>query len=252
MNTVLRSGLVLLASAFWVGAWAQAQPRTVPIEIRVTDSQGSPAASARIAPVWRVLNGKMEPGTPPNFVFTSDAQGIARGDQMIGRFPIVLMAVDAAGTAGGVTVIREEADLGKPISIRLAPMRSTQIGVQIEGWTHAQPPQASGTILLAEERVPVVSLGMTGTTTVMLPPGSYALSVFSFDAARAEPHAFMVPAGREPMSPVTVKLEMAPLAKAMGQAPPPMTVTESIGLPPNFKFSDLQGKWVLVEVWGFW
>lgn len=42
------------------------------------------------------------------------------------------------------------------------------------------------------------------------------------------------------------------LAQQVGKPAPKLKVTDAKGLKKDFKLSDLEGKWVIIEFWGHW
>jgi hypothetical protein len=249
MNGVIRNFIALGAILSASAAFGQ---QKADVEVRVVDAQGKPVPGVRIAQQWQVQGGQVVPAGPPDAVLTTDAQGVARGAQNYFRLPLGFMAIDATGERGAVHIVRAAEELAKPTTLRLEPLRAVPIRVQVREWRHDEAPAVTGNIRPADDMVGLLFFGAGPETTVRLPAGRYALGTFSFDTARAEDHAFQVPAGREPVPPVAVTLEMSPLARAAGQAPPPLTVTEAIGLPKGFRLEDYRGKWVMFEIWGYW
>jgi hypothetical protein len=249
MNWMMRGCIAILSLTVCLGAHAQV--KDVDVEVRVVDSQGKAVPGARVAQLWQVTDGNLTPAGRPESSLTTDAAGVAKGQQQFFRFPVAFMAVDEAGSRGGLTLVQQEADLGKPITIRIEPLRTVTIRTSVAGWTAPQAPALSGTVAVAD-RVGILMVPLAKETAMKLPPGEYDMHVFSFETAEAPMTRISVGSGRVPVEPVTIALEISPLAKAMGQEPPPLKPSEAVGLPPNFQLSDLKGKWVLLEIWGHW
>jgi hypothetical protein len=250
MNKMFRLPLLLILAL--VPFLVLAQVQTTEVEVRVTDDQGRPVPGARVAQNWELREGKLQPMSQPEFVLAADQGGIAKGKAQYFRFPIALMAVDASGERAGFTVLRSEAELKAPVNVRIQPMRSMRIVTTVREWREETAPEVSGVLRLVKEPVGLIWMNLQPDMTVMMPVGDFEFSTMSFQAAMAPPVPLSVTAGRHPIPPLEIQLDVAPLVKAIGQAPPELTFTEAVGLPTNFKLSDFKGKWVLFEIWGYW
>jgi hypothetical protein len=249
MTRYLRTCTAILFGAIWATG-ALAQMKEAEVQVTVLDPQGKPVSGARVAQQWAMHDGALRPAMPDSEVLTADASGVARGKQQFFRLPVNLMASDDTGRNFGWIQADTEEALSKPLTIRLQPTREVKVETTVADWRDEQKPDVSGTVLLADAPVALMMVSLGEDTTLFLPEGKYRLSTFSFDTARTEATPFTVEGVSNNV--VKLRLEMSPLRKALGHAPPPLNVTEAVNGSADFKFESLRGKWVLFEIWGYW
>jgi hypothetical protein len=217
---------------------------------RVLDLQGRPVAGAAIAPYWNYRDGLLHPqnGT------TTDEMGrfsIPMGPE--GAFaPRFWMAFDKEYKRGGIVQIERTQE---PVSfdLRLEPLTPVRFNLNVEG---TDPEGIPGSVILrsVEGNHHIASFQVTNLQreqTYLLPPGQYQVMIAS-QYLVAPPIELHIRAPRDRVDLGSFTLEATPLARNWGRPALEIAPTATRGLPEDFKLSDLKGKWVLMEFWGFW
>ena len=93
----------------------------------------------------------------------------------------------------------------------------------------------------------------SGKFEIKAPPGDYDLHGYGdYTDVESIRRELTLRSGSSVMELGLVPLKAAPIALHYGKPAPPWHITAARGVPEGFQLSDLRGRWVLVEFWGFW
>jgi len=212
----------------------------------VVDAAGKPVAGAPVDTYWAVRDGKLAPRVGTR----TDAEGKFKinVNTIRGR-PTPLMAVDETVAFGAAVVLdndHPENDLLLQF-VPLVPVRgeitAQKLGVPIEG--------SFVSITYDKSVLALVGVACKGPFALQLPPGDYKLSYAAADCISTKGTA-TVAAGAQGLDLGTTDLAPTVLSQLYGKAPPEWNVSDARGVPKTVKLADYQGRWVLLEFWGFW
>lgn len=211
---------------------------------RVVDAAGKPVAESEVAVYWRADNDKMTPsqGATTNadgrFTFKAAFDGRSRG----------LLALDKERKSGALVVLDEKA-AARPVSIRLGPL------VHVHGKffckeLNKRPPWTM-VYLMSNSALFLGCSSAEASFSFDLPPGKYKFWGYGTDIQDVKKDV-VLSADKSDVDMGTLDMPATILARHKGKAPPPWHVTDARGVSKNVKVSDLKGKWVLLEFWGYW
>lgn len=234
-----RAILPAILSLAAIAGLASAEEKS--IRGQVVDDAGRPVTGMEVSADWtwsnkdrRFLAGK---------ALETDATGSFAGKFEVKRDPFILMALSKDRKVGGAMVL-DASGKGKSVSLRTAPLVALKATFVAEGF--AEPPKAVVVrVLLNAGRAEMLSVEQpTGQpTSLSLPPGDYQLVAECPGATGSKTARFTLAAGQTAAELGTIKFE---------PGVPELKFTEARGVPKDFKLSDLKGKWVIVDFWGYW
>jgi len=217
------------------------------IKGRTIDGEGKPVAGARVAPFWRLEEERWTPGGP--LLATSDEQGAFAKKVLWDGKPTAYFAIDKDGTRGGIVVV-DNASVEGTQQIRLVPMAAVEATFDFRQCGATVPLLVS--LMAKPAKTFVGQLQLTGEKVrLRLPPGEYALRTYARDAEEFE-RSFTVPPDQDRVDLAAFPIVPSVIARHFGKEPPALGVTEARGVTKEFKLSDLKGKWVLLDFWGYW
>jgi thiol-disulfide isomerase/thioredoxin len=224
-----------------------AQERDVRIKGRVVDSDGRPAAAAKVGSMWHASLGTKQDAFAPA-VADDDGRFTAKVNSY-GR-DVALMAIDAGRTKGGIVVI-PAADANREVEIRLAPLthvhgkfKSDDLGRAIP-WTNVYINLLPGKIRLLQNSSEAAEFSL------LLPPGEYDVNAYGGDVAGIHKPLKIHPTDRD-LDLGTLNLPATFLARHVGKELPPWKIADTRGVKKDVTLADYRGKWVLVDFWGHW
>lgn len=205
----------------------------------IVDGKGSPLPNAEMARYFLLQGGKYFPVEG----LKADGQGHFEGPIKPYKLPMTYMVLSQNRDLGTCAVFTEES-VKAPLRIVLKPLAEVSF----------KPAFESG----YEPVNMATSLTCPGTNLILsyepgpyrIPEGSYELGFVSQEFDRNK-RPFTVRAG-EKIDLGSVPVPLSPISRNIGKPAMPLVVAEVRGLPSGFKLSDLKGKWVLMEFWGYW
>ncbi|MCG3125962.1 MAG: Thiol-disulfide oxidoreductase ResA [Phycisphaerae bacterium] len=234
-----------LVALIALSATPAARGQTHRISGRVVDAQQRPVAGAVVARQWAGSSKQMQPTRP----MTSGPDGTFSGDVISIGQPIALVALHAEHGWMGVRELTE-AELSAPITMQVGP------AVVVRG--SVLPPAAGEgtwrTITLT--RLPgrqaiYVNNRLEHEFDFLAPPGRYELSIVGSDIQRFS-RELSIATDSPTLDLGAVEVNAIGGALSIGADPPPLRFTAARGVPETFSLSDLRGKWVVIEFWGYW
>jgi len=258
---------------------------------RVVDEQGKPVDDFVAATYWSA-NGKQwdEHGERIKLHGLTDLDKIWKDEGVLEPFPtskvkeldagkflatiedrprVSIFVTDAEQKRGGFVSV-EKTDGDKPVTITLLPLVRVTGKIycpqadRIPDWTMAMvhPPADKENYLHFEQ-----CGSLKGAFSLLLPPGSYDLAVYSEspDASMPRP-AHDAPADMPSyiggirlevprdkpaldLGTLNVVVKHGDYSAFYGKEPPPLDITDARGISKDVKLADLRGKWVLLDFW---
>jgi hypothetical protein len=238
----LRPAILALLAASASAAIAQVEIPKHKVTGTVVDSAGSPVSGAVIATSWSTRGGSIltaPPGSP-----TSREDGTFEGDFQIYRFPTVVTVIHEGRRIGGCYTLTEEPTEG--IRVKLQPLARLCFRPNFDG-------AYDGSLMVMLNKPDAGQVGYFTAegpqTDILVPAGAHELMAYSLDTSMSNLEVTL-PAGQR--TEIYLGVKLSGLAKSYGKAALPLTFSEARGLSKDFQLSDLKGKWVLLEFWGFW
>lgn len=228
------------------GPWLTAGAGEVRVRGRVLTPEGRPVQGAEAAIRWTRPEQRLEADGALVTTREGRFEGILRVPD---DKPVALLVLDDSRQHGGVVVLQPR-ELSSPIEIVIRPVVTVRGSFDVSALP-AAPEVIRLEVLAQPGNVGVVATEWkAGRFELRLPPASYELVAVSEAADPFRKSVELLPGGSE----VGLgELALRPAQRQEGkERPPPWTVTEARGLSPDVKLSDLRGKWVLVDFWGFW
>ncbi len=232
---------IAVALTLLVSLTAQAQEQ-VQVTGRVVDAAGKPVAGVEVATLWNASGDRMTAYKGA----TTDAEGRFTLKTYAGRD--VLIALDKERKRGGLVLLEEKA-AGKPVEIKLGPL------VYVHGKFFCKElnkrPTWTNVYLWCGPARPVWCISEEAKFSFRLPPGTYKFNGYGTDVQDIKKDLTLT-ADKLDVDLGTLDLPATIIARHVGKAPPPLHVSDARGLKKGVQLSDLKGKWVLIEFWGFW
>lgn len=218
----------------------------VKVQGRIVDSQGTPLAGARIADWWFAEEaGALEPQKPA--VSGKDGR-FSLEVEFYGR-DLVVMAVDATGTLGGVARVLAESSM-EPLDIVLAPLVETRVRYASESADRSLGNTYVTWAVGGEELRVAAARSRTPVFAMKLPPGRY--TVTGSESRHVNDVREITLAAGNPADLGEIRLQLTTLAKLYGKPAPAWHVTDARGVSKDVQPGDFKGKWVVLEFWGYW
>lgn len=243
--TLPRTGRPSLVVVMGLSVAALASAQTHHITGRVVDAQDQPVAGAEVARQW---SGSADQMQASRAMKTSD-DGTFAGDVISIGQPIALVALHRQRGLMGVRVL-SESELAAPIALKVEPAISVRGSV-------LPPVSGEGTwrtlswTLLPGRQAIYVNNRLDHEIDFRAPSGRYELSIVGSDIQRFSREVAVAP-GTGLLDLGTIEVDAIGGALAIGRDPPPLHFTAARGVPETFSLSDLRGKWVVIEFWGYW
>ncbi|OJW17877.1 MAG: peroxiredoxin [Planctomycetales bacterium 71-10] len=226
---------------------ARAQP-AVKVEGRVLDADSKPAAGAEVATFW---GADEKTGDLKAFSgVKTDADGrFALKEEVYGP-SLALAAYDAGRKNAGLAVVPKDA-LDKPVEIRLAPAVRVHGKLDSKELGHA-PPWANIYMYLPDKQNRILQRGgKQAEFSFVVPAGEYLLNAYGQDVRGVKKPLTLKP--DEPDVDLgTIDLPAQALALLKGKPMPAWTLADARGVKKDVTIADFRGKWVLIDVWGYW
>lgn len=233
--------LTVVAAALLMAAGALPQVKSYDVSGVIVNLSGKPSPKAEIARYFLLSDGKYTPYEP----ITADASGKFSGKIQPYQLPMTYIVLDAERNLGACVDFTEES-VKKPMRIVLTPLAEVRYGVEIENGF--KPSGMNMSIACPDTGTLVLLTYDRGA--IRIPAGKYSLNFFSMEL-KMHQKPFAVRSG-ETVDLGTQRLELTPISKNIGKPALPIDFAEARGVNPEFKLSDLKGKWVLIEFWGYW
>ena len=240
---VTRLGLLTLFLAITVNADAAT---IVKVHGRILDEKGNPVAGARVTDSWFAEEaGVLEPIKPA----LSGKDGQFSLELEISNRDLAVMAIDATGMLGGVGIVRAKSpdDLRE---ISLAPLVETRVRYASENADRILDRTYVAWSIGAEALRIAGARSRTPEFVIKLPPGLYTVS--GSDSRHVEEVREITLEAGKPVDLGEIKLPLTPQAKLWGKPAPAWHVTDARGVSKDVQPSDFQGKWIVLEFWGYW
>lgn len=246
----------VLLAGLGVGGVAASQEKDKVVG-RVVDGDGKPVAGAEVATMWsagRDDDDDKKSGKQTGFgSATTDADGRFTARVSFYDRDQALMAIDADQKRGGTLVINEGNTKDKEVEIRLAPLvkvRATIVSSELGDkpfWTNTYVNLLPGKMI----RLLQCSRIKEKEISVLLPPGEYQFHTYGSEVTQVNRTVKL--AGDQPEVDLgTLDLPATFLARHKGKELPPWSLADARGVKKDVTLADYRGKWVLVDIWGYW
>lgn len=242
MNRTVVAGLLLVVGLDSTTALCFSQTKSWQVSGVIVDEKDAPMPNAELARYFMYMNGKYVTGVD---VLKCDAEGRFAGTITPYKLPLMYIALDKDRKIGASVILTEEM-VNQPLKIVLKPFGKVSFHPKIEnGYVPTTinfsiaAPDNSTTILLSYDQGPYD-----------VPEGAYQIRSYSVELQKAY-KPFTVKSG-ESVDLGDIPIEMTPPTRNIGKPALPLDFVASRGVPPSFKLSDVKGKWVLLEFWGYW
>ncbi len=228
-----------------------AQENVWTVKGRIVDGGRKPIAGAKVALIWTHKDDKWQPFPSPPAISDKDGKFVLKGE--VWREIKHILAYSPDGTRAGMRRLDSSNDVSD-IQIVLAPT------VEVKGEIVCQelgvPPWFGFQVLAGiQGDIILTHYKARGNKTrgifrLRLPPGDYSYEVYGPSIVgkrgRLKVRSRAIDLGQ-------INVEASVVSKRRGKMFPEWHVTAARGVAPNkTAVSDLRGKWVLVEFWGYW
>jgi hypothetical protein len=224
-------------------------PNQRAIQGKVVDSRAAPLAGVVVCACWKP-GEKLVPEVPEE-AMTTDAQGEFKGVVGYNGRPLTLLAVDAEGKLGG-TVPVDEKSIDSALTIRMEPL--IVVRGELKAPETGVVPAGTGISISAGTGSSIIR-GLTGGPKFQfrLPPGEFKFTVYRTAAVQKVVRKQLSLSRESPQFDLGVlDLQLTILGRLQGKELPPWSVAEARGIDKGVTLSDLKGKWVVLEFWGYW
>ena len=221
------------------------------VTFQAVDENDQPISEVEIASRW-ILDLKPEQLFKPAFnIGTTDKEGkcIIEFDNKYQQEHVAL-AYSADRKLSGVAIV-ESQDAGETVKIRMMPVISVKAKYFCPYTKEA--PEWSNTIVSIEgiKGYFFEYRSKDGEIEYPLPPGTWNLRMYGQGIIAKKEK--LVTNADEPIHDLgKINFEVDAMVKLRGKPAPELTIVDKRGVDNDFKLSDLKGKWVLLEFWGFW
>ena len=224
------------------------------LTLAVKDPQGNPAAGASVCHyMYFLVRGAPDPNeAPPTWKYQeiarTDAAGIARVDY---RESDIALARDPAHHLIGVTDISPASVLESKVTVQLQPECTLRGTIVCDALTQAKKPIGWTNVLLYQDgRRLAQCSSREGAFEFPVPQGHYTLMVYGENVQKQYVHVAVASGERSiQLSPISAQALNLPLLVGK-PAPELRAVIGWKGTP--VKLSELKGKLVLLDFWGYW
>jgi hypothetical protein len=226
-------------------AFGQVEIPEVTIKASVVDTDGNPVRGASVDTNWSALTGRrLEPSAK---AATTDTHGNIEHKFSIYRFPVMLTVIDHVRGIGACKVLTEDPG-DTVVELTAKPLARLMVKPKFDG----PAPDSVGMYIQmpGEQRVMLGYVKIAGEADLMVPAEDCQIWVYSMQTDSVTKDISMKPGETTIIDDVEMKL--SGLAKSIGKQALPLAISETLGVPKDFKLTDLKGKWVLMEFWGFW
>ena len=224
-----------------VATLTRGQTREWNVSGTFVDAAGLPLPGAELTRYFLSTHGQMSAFEP----LKADAGGHFAGKITPYKLPMVYLAMDKERNLGARVTLTEES-VAKPLRVVLEPLAELSYRIQIE---NGYEPASLAASMGVSDPATVVLLSYD-TGPYKLPAGEYELK-FGGNEIAAWRRPVKIRAG-EKLDLGLFQLSLTPIAANVGRPAMPIDFAEARGVPADFNVSDLKGKWVLIEFWGYW
>ena len=238
-----RTGWIAVAIVCCLATAASA----VEVAGRVVDRRGKPARDVTVATSWTNFNGTLR----ARGGLTVDDDGRFSGDVRFRNGGAALVAYSADGSRAGVTIVEESASGDVTITVDRAvrvrgKVRSKELGTAFD--VNTMWSIEGHNVLTAGSKDSTLDYTLPASTE----DASWRTYTYGSDVVGTSAN-HTVKAKQRTLNLGTMDFKATFIALNAGLPAEAWTVSEARGLPIDAaQISDLKGKWVLVEFWGFW
>jgi hypothetical protein len=231
----------------WIGLALTDSSRAEDLAIagKVVGADGTPIASAEVAPFWTSRNDSMQSyqGTK------SDANGrFSLKVPFYGR-SVAVLALDKERKTGAILTADKES-AAKEATLALGPL------VRVKGSFFCpdlkQKPTWTNVYIMTPDGARVLGCdSQEANFSFLLPAGKYKFWGYGADIKNLQ-RDLTLAADKPELDLQTLNVPATVIAQHKGKTPPTWHVTDARGVKKTVNLADFKGKWVLVEFWGFW
>lgn len=252
-----RSYIVIAVLSTLLSATALAEK--VQVAGTIVDARGKAMKDVTVGVRWAGTEKKLEAGH--SVASGKDGSFEIELDLVDGK-PIVLVAMDKARRNMGYAEIAADE---KSQTVKIALDKTLTVNGTFDVSTLSSKPDTVEMIVKTSREYEIVRIELAAKKrfAVKLPPGEFLIAL-ECEGGNREARAVALPEKKtthdlgklalrreadKAASPTNENTGEAPPA---GRKPPKLTVTDSVGVAKSVKLEDYKGKWVFLEVWGFW
>jgi thiol-disulfide isomerase/thioredoxin len=230
---------------------APAQPQSVSRRIRgvVVDEAGKPVSGAVLSRLW--FTSRDQPLKPFEPVKTAADGSFAIDLTFFYGRPYALGTLDIDRKRGGIILV-EAASADELVTVKVGPL--IQLHGKYECKELGKPVGWTNTILFAMAgRINFSDCQSTSSQfEFWLPPGTYQIQGYGSSDVAKHKREITLDAGKPDVDLGAIDLAASKIAKLKGKAAPTLLSTDARGVRKGAQISDYQGKWVVLEFWGYW
>ena len=221
---------------------------TYEVLFQVVDENGEPVEQAELSTRW-IHNGEALKAVFESKAIT-DAEGKATIElEDYGSEQVVLGFSDDKSLGGYVVVERQDEGKVKKIKFQKTMEVSGSFTCSetdsVPGWMNMIVSIEGVRGYFFERRT------SDGEFRFQLPPGKFNLMMYGSDVQKTNKEIETSTKDSE-LQLGTIDLEATEMARLKGKPAPELDFVDSRGVDKDFQLSDLKGKWVLIEFWGYW
>ncbi|MCH8978388.1 MAG: hypothetical protein IH945_03990 [Armatimonadetes bacterium] len=236
--------MLVLTSVFALASLVCAQDGALAtIKGRVVNEAGEGIENIKIATYWTGFGVEELTAFDPA---TTDADGRFEHGFRVFRFPTVLIAMDHEKNLGGTILIEKDPGDGV-VEVVVRPLSRLSFKLKFDG-----PKQSCSVSMRSRDGKHVYGMLniIQGDYEFAFPSGEYQLT-FSGFTIYIETQNVTLTTGSQVVFDEP-EILVTGLGKSIGSQALPLTFADSRGVDEDFKLTDLKGKWVLIEFWGYW
>lgn len=237
--------LLSLCLATLTAAAPAQDPAPGPVRGRVVDARGQPVAGVEVAPFWN-----FDEARPKAYEAVTSAADGSFSLTLTRELPTMLIAYASDGAQSGSVLVDEAGRTDLQIALaRSVRVRGNFVARHLGGpipWTNLY--------IWSTDRKhrPVSCASDQAKFDLLLPPGKYQLEGYGTDVTQVRKNLTLA-ADSTMLKLVDLEIPAAFLALTRGKPFPEWHVTDARNAVNNEPtLADYRGKYLLIEVWGFW